>query len=143
MPWYLISIGCLKCLSLWGHDLQTHLSVPQCFLKIFVNKTSKTCFYFIFFRGVGNFYWKFRKKKEQHETSGFRVADCSQTMKLQWEMHSYFFLKKEEEEEEERRSRLWDLKEYRSLNFKSTIIEICDILTCHETLLMQFPFLIG
>lgn len=46
------------------------------------------------------------KKKEQHETSGLRAADCNQTMKLQWEMHSYFFLKKEEEEEEERRSRL-------------------------------------
>lgn len=142
MPWYLISIECLKCLRLWGHDLQTHLSVPQCFLKIFVNKTSKTCF---FFRSGWKPLLKIQGEiKEQHETSGLRVADCSQTMTLQWEMHSsYFFLKKEEEEEEERRSRLWDLKGYRSLNFKSTIIEICGILTCHETLLMQFPFLIG
>lgn len=43
-----------------------------------------------------------KKKKEQHETPGLRVADCSQTIKLQWEMYSYFFFKKEEEEEEER-----------------------------------------
>lgn len=143
MPWYLISIGCLKCLSLWGHDLQTHLSVPQCFLKIFVNKTSKTCFYFIFFHGVGNFYWKFRKKKRA--TWNFRFQSCRLQPDNEASMGNaqLFLLKKEEEEEEERRSRLWDLKEYRSLNFKSTIIEICDILTCHETLLMQFPFLIG